>query len=134
MLTEPNRLIPAARSRRSRSARPTQAVPGGAPQDLTGREREVLGLAGQGLSIKGIAQALGISSGTVTWHLKNCYQKYGVGCREQALRQARLQAQIRPMGTAVCECGRVHKLWGPSPEDAADMNAGQANWQQGEQK
>ena len=121
----PNRLPPATRSRRLRSARTTQPLSGGHPQDLTEREREVLGLAGQGLSIKGIAQALGISSGTVTWHLKNCYQKYGVGCREQALRQARLQAQIRPIGTAVCDCGRVHTLWGPPPVDGSWKQEGQ---------
>ena len=134
MLTEPNRLIPAARSRRSRSARPAQAVSGGAPQDLTGREREVLGLAGQGLSIKGIAQALGISSGTVTWHLKNCYQKYGVGSREQALRQARLQEQIRPVGTSVCTCGRVHTLWGPAAAISPDGIPGLTIWEREEQK
>lgn len=98
--------------RRSGQRPGPQPTPEGARQELTAREREVLGLAGEGLSIKGIAQALGISSGTVTWHLKNCYQKYGVGSREQALRQARLQAEIRPVGTSVCACGRVHTLWG----------------------
>lgn len=86
------------------------ALQAGARVHLTVREREVLGLAGQGLSNKGIAQALGISSGTVTWHLKNCYQKYGVSTREQALRQGRLQAQIKAPGTSVCACGRVHTL------------------------
>jgi ATP/maltotriose-dependent transcriptional regulator MalT len=89
----------------------------GARVVLTVREREVLGLAGQGLSNKGIAQALGISSGTVTWHLKNCYQKYGVSTREQALRQGRLQAQIKALGTSVCACGRVHTLWAPTFAD-----------------
>lgn len=139
MLAEPRHPDSAPRVRRSRSAGSPQPVPEGVRQELTARESEVLALAGQGLSIKGIAQALGISSGTVTWHLKNCYQKYGVGCREQALRQARLQAQIRPVATSVCECGRVHALWGPGSINAPDMitpdkNNGLAAWAQGEQK
>ncbi|HSW14453.1 MAG TPA: helix-turn-helix transcriptional regulator [Solimonas sp.] len=121
-----NRSTSGSRSRRLHSAEGVQARPEGVRQDLTAREREVLGLAGQGLSIKRIAQTLGISSGTVTWHLKNCYQKYGVGCREQALRQARLQAQIGPVGTSVCTCGRVHTLWGPV--------AAEVSWNAGEQK
>lgn len=88
---------------------------------LTDRERDVLGLAGRGLSIKGIAQALGISSGTVTWHLKNCYRKYGVSGREQALRQARARAQIDFAGTSVCTCGRVHTFWGSAPDEMTDV-------------
>ncbi|MDM4769884.1 response regulator transcription factor [Solimonas sp. SE-A11] len=139
MLAEPRHPTSSTRTRRSRSAVSPQPIPEGVRQELTVREGEVLALAGQGLSIKGIAQALGISSGTVTWHLKNCYQKYGVGCREQALRQARLQAQIRPVATSVCECGRVHALWGPGPVNAPDMNApdhhnGLATSPQGERK
>ena len=139
MFAEPRHSASSPRMRRSRSAVSPQPMPDGIHQALTTRESEVLALAGQGLSIKGIAQALGISSGTVTWHLKNCYQKYGVGCREQALRQARLQAQIRPVATSVCECGRVHALWGPGPVNAPDMNTldknnGLAASPQGEQK
>ena len=127
-------------SHRPPPGRPSGQRPGsqpaaeGARQELTAREREVLGLAGEGLSIKGIAQALGISSGTVTWHLKNCYQKYGVGSREQALRQARLQAEIRPVGTSVCACGRVHTLWGAAPVSPVEPEAGAALPQQGERK
>ena len=98
----------------------------GVRMDLTVREREVLSLAGQGLSNKGIAQTLGISSGTVTWHLKNCYQKYGVNTREQALGRARLHAQIRPSVTSVCTCGRVHTLWESASADGS--------WKETEQK
>ena len=70
-------------------------------QPLTEREIEALRLAGNGLSMKGIAQVLGISSGTVSWHLKNAYQKLGVGCREDALKKARAQRIIK-QEIAVC--------------------------------
>ena len=89
---------------------------------LTDRERDVLGLAGRGLSIKGIAQTLGISSGTVTWHLKNCYRKYGVSGREQALTQARAREQIDLARTSVCTCGRVHTFWGTAPEQVTEAH------------
>ena len=85
---------------------------GGLLQSLTGREIEALDLAGSGLSMKAIAQVLGISSGTVSWHLKNAYQKLGVGCRDDALRKARAQKIIRPANVAghvcpVCSCKLV---------------------------
>ncbi|PTU30903.1 response regulator transcription factor [Stenotrophobium rhamnosiphilum] len=118
MLTNPAITISDSRSERMRASSLARA-------ELTVREREVLGLAGQGLSNKGIAQTLGISSGTVTWHLKNCYQKYGVSTREQALKQARLQEQIKPVVTSICTCGRVHTLWEPTSADAP--------WKAGEQ-
>ena len=134
MFPEQNRLTTTTRTRRPRAAQARPALSGVSSQDLTVREREVLELAGQGLSIKGVAQALGISSGTVTWHLKNCYQKYGVGSREQALRQARLQEQIRPVGTSVCTCGRVHTLWGPAAAISPDGIPGLTMWEQEGQK
>lgn len=104
---------PDVRSLPTRTAADMQPLQESARTNLTVREREVLELAGQGMSNKGIAQALGISPGTVTWHLKNCYQKYGVSTREQALKRARLHTQIRSVGTSVCACGRVHTLWEP---------------------
>lgn len=83
----------------------TAAPMGGVPAVLTEREIEALDLAGNGLSVKGIAQVLGISSGTVSWHLKNIYQKLGVSSREDALKKARARKIIRP-GTVcpVCSC------------------------------
>lgn len=60
---------------------------------LTQREAEVLGLVSHGLQNKQIAHLLGISIGTVGQHLKNIYQKLGVGNRTAAsllfLRSAR---------------------------------------------
>ena len=86
-----------------------QALPAsfqhGQHQALTEREIEALELAGTGLSMKGIAQALGISSGTVSWHLKNAYQKLGVGSRQDALKKARAQRLIGGLQVCpVCAC------------------------------
>jgi len=52
--------------------------------DLTPREREVLGLIVKGLSNKGIAAALGISEGTVKWHVNIILERLGVEDRTQA--------------------------------------------------
>ena len=73
---------------------------------LTEREHEILELSGQGLSVKGVAQALGISPGTVTWHLKNSYLKLGACSREAALKKARAENLIK--AGAVCQiCASV---------------------------
>jgi DNA-binding NarL/FixJ family response regulator len=52
--------------------------------ELTGREREVLGLVGNGLANKQIARRLGISEKTVKAHLTNVFQRIGVSDRTQA--------------------------------------------------
>jgi DNA-binding NarL/FixJ family response regulator len=62
---------------RSRSARRHDA-------ELTGREREVLGLVGVGLANKQIARRLGISEKTVKAHLTNVFHRIGVDDRTQA--------------------------------------------------
>lgn len=51
---------------------------------LTGREREVLGLVVEGLSNKQIARRLGISERTVKAHLTSTFQRIGVTDRTQA--------------------------------------------------
>lgn len=72
---------------------------------MTGRELEILGLLGKGLSVKGVAQILGITPGTTRWHLKNLYQKLGAGSREEALRKARDENFIEPIfGCEWCRC------------------------------
>lgn len=55
-------------------------------QALTGREREVLQLAAQGLANKQIAVALGISEHTVKFHLSSLYAKLAVTSRTEAIR------------------------------------------------
>jgi len=57
--------------------------------ELTDREREVLRLLDAGRSIKEIADLLVISQNTVSSHLKNLYEKLGVGSRAEAVSQAR---------------------------------------------
>ena len=56
---------------------------------LTDREREVLRLAGDGLSSVDIAERLSISHGTVRNHLSEAIGKLGVGNRIEAYRLAR---------------------------------------------
>ena len=51
------------------------------PTSLTEREKQVLALASQGLTNKGIAQSLNISSRTVEFHLKNIFTKLNVSSR-----------------------------------------------------
>ena len=57
-------------TRKAEAARVTRA--------LTPRERELVGLAMEGLSNKEIARRIGVTEGTVKIHLHNVYQKLGV--------------------------------------------------------
>lgn len=52
--------------------------------ELTGREREILGLVLDGMANKQIARRLGISEKTVKGHLTNLFQRIGVTDRTQA--------------------------------------------------
>ena len=65
------------------------AVFGGALEELveplTPREREVLGLLGQGLSNKMIARDLHISEHTVKFHVSSIYTKLGASSRAEAV-------------------------------------------------
>lgn len=62
---------------------------------LTPRETDILELLGTGLSMKGVARGLGISAGTVKWHMKNIYEKLSASSREDALFKARQRQLIR---------------------------------------
>jgi len=55
------------------------------PDALTEREREVIGLVGQGLSNKDIAYRLSISDSTVRHHLTSIFDKVGVPNRQKLL-------------------------------------------------
>ncbi|WP_172461781.1 LuxR C-terminal-related transcriptional regulator [Dyella jiangningensis] len=57
---------------------------------LTAKEAEILHLLNKGMPNKLIARALGISSETVKWHLKNLFQKLSAGTRRHAVGRARL--------------------------------------------
>jgi LuxR family maltose regulon positive regulatory protein len=62
---------------------------------LTPRELEVLALLSKALSVKGVARVLGLSPGTVKWHVKNIYAKLGAVSREETLAKARGLRLIR---------------------------------------
>lgn len=73
--------------------RATAAEPGG---HLTGREREVLRMVGDGHPNKVIARHLGISERTVKAHLTSVYQRLGVTDRTQAALWAQRHAEPDP--------------------------------------
>jgi DNA-binding CsgD family transcriptional regulator len=55
-------------------------------EELTPREREVLGVVAEGLTTREIAATLCIAPGTVRKHLDNIFAKLGVGTRAAAVR------------------------------------------------
>lgn len=68
--------------RRTTKSVPTQRS---ALDDLTPRERDVLGLLVNGKSTKQIVQQLGVSQSTVRTHVQNIFAKLGVHSRLQAV-------------------------------------------------
>jgi DNA-binding NarL/FixJ family response regulator len=53
-------------------------------EDLSPREREILELLAAGFPNKGIADRLGLTDGTVRWHLRHVYNKLHVRSRTEA--------------------------------------------------
>jgi len=53
-------------------------------EDLTPREREILELLADGFPNKEIADRVGVSDGTVRWHLRHVYDKLHVRSRTEA--------------------------------------------------
>lgn len=53
-------------------------------EDLSPREREILELLSQGFPNKEIANRVGLSDGTVRWHLRHVYHKLHVRSRTEA--------------------------------------------------
>lgn len=64
-------------------------LPGGKSEPLSGREREIMGLAARGLSNKGIAKKLGLSVRTVEAHFSRIFVKLSVSSRLEAVNVAR---------------------------------------------
>ena len=58
-------------------------------EDLTERERQVLGFVPTMLSAAEIGEELDISVNTVRAHLRSIYRKFGVSRRREAVTQAR---------------------------------------------
>ncbi len=71
------------------------------PEPLSERERELLQALARGHSNRELAELLGISVGTVRWHLSNIYGKLGVRRRTQAIARAQALDLIEalPRGT-----------------------------------
>ena len=61
---------------------------------LTGREIEILGLVGRGLTSREIAERLFVSENTVKNHIRNVLDKTGLGSRHEAVRYAIRQGLI----------------------------------------
>jgi DNA-binding NarL/FixJ family response regulator len=72
-----------------------EALAAPAVEDLTAREREVLGCLAEGMSNKQIAQALGISVRTVTVHVSNLLRKTGAASRTEAALWALQRGPVR---------------------------------------
>ena len=53
-------------------------------EELSPREHEILELLAQGFPNKEIAHRIGVSDGTVRWHLRHVYDKLHVRCRTEA--------------------------------------------------
>jgi len=64
------------------------------PQMLSEKELEVITLLSSGLSNKDISGLLGISVGTVKWHLSNLYRKMSVSSRTEAVFEAKIMGLI----------------------------------------
>ncbi len=62
---------------------------------LTARESEVLGLAAEGLTVRGISARLYISEATTRSHLSGIYRKLGVTSRSQAVLAAERMGLLR---------------------------------------
>lgn len=68
---------------------PRAVTPAPLPEPLSARECELLHALAQGATNRELAVALGISPGTVRWHLSNIYGKLGVQRRTQAVARGR---------------------------------------------
>jgi len=64
-------------------------------EPLTDREQEILARLDEGLRMKQMAFALGISEATAKTHARNVFRKLGVTSRAEAVREARRQGLLR---------------------------------------
>jgi DNA-binding NarL/FixJ family response regulator len=70
----------------------------GSAEDLTAREREILGLAAAGLTNARIGRELWVTEQTVKFHLSNIYRKLGVSNRTEASRFAHANGLVQGAG------------------------------------
>jgi DNA-binding NarL/FixJ family response regulator len=76
------------------AAEDAQPLAGG--EDLTAREREILGLVSEGLTNATIGKQLWVTEQTVKFHLSNIYRKLGVSNRTEASRFVHTGGRTRP--------------------------------------
>jgi two-component system nitrate/nitrite response regulator NarL len=65
------------------------------PPELTAREREILQLTAEGMSVKEVAQKLFLSPSTIKSHFENIYSKWAVSDRASAVAKAIREGLIR---------------------------------------
>jgi DNA-binding NarL/FixJ family response regulator len=68
---------------------PSQAAGNGESAPLTSRQLQILPLLAEGMPNKRIADALGLTEGTVKQHLKDLFRRLNANNRTQAVREAR---------------------------------------------
>ena len=68
---------------------PSQAAGSGESAQLTSRQSQILPLLAEGMPNKRIANALGLTEGTVKQHLKDLFRRLNANNRTQAVREAR---------------------------------------------
>ena len=68
---------------------PSQAGGNGESALLTSRQLQILPLLAEGMPNKRIADALGLTEGTVKQHLKDLFRRLNAGNRTQAVMEAR---------------------------------------------
>lgn len=78
----------------------------GAPPDLTRRQREVLQLLGDGLTVQAIARRLGLSPRTVGKHLERVYRRLGTSDRLMTVMRAQHYGLLS--GETVCPAQDLH--------------------------
>ena len=83
--------VPLAIPPTTQNAEPDDAV---LREALSNREREILVLMSQGIKGSFIASRLGITEGTVKWHLQRMFDKLGVRGRRAAIDRARVLGML----------------------------------------
>ena len=76
----------------------TEVKLSGSADELTAREREILGLVADGLTNARVGGELWVTEQTVKFHLSNIYRKLGVSNRTEASRFAHVNGLVRASG------------------------------------
>ena len=85
----------------------------GNDDDLTAREREILGLVSEGMTNAHIGRELWVTEQTVKFHLSNIYRKLGVANRTEASRYAHMNGHTRG--------ARPRPVLAPAPDQTATV-------------